>query len=350
MKRSLGLFSQAQGAGFDLRWQATGDVAPPKKGQVLVDVKASSVNPIDVKRASRYGRKVLSLKRAGSLPRILGNDLVGYVVATGPGVRSFAPGDRVWGVLDTGPVGAHATQAVLPAQQLQHADNDRSNDSLAVLPYTFCTLWKSLRDAGLTPSTARGRRVLVHGASGGLGSIALQVLSHWGALTTAICSARNVSTCLQAGATQAFDRSNQALEELPANFDAVLNFATWDDEARLACKLGPAAIGMASTTHPLLGSIDELGWVRGLLHVRHERNRLLRIVKERSKSARYAWTIFGPDPQALTALSQFLRQGLVKLPVGITVAADHANAAFEHMRDQRPGASTACHLSSVNSS
>jgi NADPH:quinone reductase-like Zn-dependent oxidoreductase len=243
----------------------------------------------------------------------------------------------VWGVLDTGPVGAHATQAVLPARQLQLAGKDLSNDVLAVLPYTFCTLWKGLTDAGLNQSSARGRRVLLHGASGGLGTMALQVLSHWGASTTAICSAKNVSACLQAGATQAFDRSNHALEELPANFDAVLNFATWDDEALLACKLGPGALGMASTTHPLLGSIDELGWIRGLLHLRNERNRMLSIVKERSKSARYAWTIFGPDPQALTALNQFVQQGLVLLPVGITVAADHASAAFEHIRDRRSG-------------
>ncbi|NPT58194.1 alcohol dehydrogenase catalytic domain-containing protein [Paraburkholderia elongata] len=66
----------------------------PGKGEVLVRVEATSVNPIDVKRAKGYGRRLLSLKGAGKFPLVLGNDFAGEIVSVGAGISPWRPGDR----------------------------------------------------------------------------------------------------------------------------------------------------------------------------------------------------------------------------------------------------------------
>lgn len=98
--------------------------------QVLVRVGATSVNPIDIKRAGGYGRRLLGLKGAASFPLVLGNDVAGTVEAVGAGVSRFAPGQRVFGLLATGKNGgAHATYVIVPQEQLARA---RRRSSLRV--------------------------------------------------------------------------------------------------------------------------------------------------------------------------------------------------------------------------
>lgn len=333
----MGLFSAARDAGFDLRWREMAAMPRVRGGNVLVKVSASSINPIDVKRAAGYGARVLRLKGAAGMPRVLGNDVVGVVQEVGAGVSEFAPGQRVWGVMDTGPVGAHASHVVLPAAQLLPAPESISDELLAALPYTFCTMWRSLRSAGIHPGNAKARRVLVHGASGGLGLLALQVLAGWGAHTTAVCSAPMMALCRSNGASDTFDRSHHAVQDLPSTFDVILNFATWNDELVLADKLAPQALGMASTTHPLLGTLDRLGLLRGVPQLLKERGALRQVVQRRSPHAAYQWTIFRPDAEALAALGALAMQRKVHLPIGITCPIDNAIPAFAHVAQQGRG-------------
>lgn len=337
MTAAHGLYSDAEGSTLRLQWRPMAPLAQPRQGQVLVEVHASAVNPIDVKRAMGYGRRLLRLKGAAGLPRILGNDLVGRVRAVGPGVDHLRSGQRVWGVLGTGPVGAHASQALVRAEHLLAAPEAQDDAALAVLPYTFCTLWLCLRQAGLHSDNARARRVLVHGASGGLGLLALQLLQHWGAYSTAVCSTANAAACRQAGAHEVLDRLQHSLQELPSNYDAVLNFANWDDEATLAERLAPQALGLASTTHPLLGTLDRDGWLRGAVRLVQERQRVLKTVRRRSAQARYGWTVFRPDGEALAQLQLGVARGVLHLPVALQAPADDALPAFAHVQAGRSG-------------
>lgn len=332
-----GLFSAASSSGFDLQWRALGPLPQPRAGEVRVRVHATSVNPIDVKRAAGYGARMLRLKGAAGMPRVLGNDFAGVVDALGPNVSGWVPGQRVWGVQDTGPIGAHASHVVVPSNQLLQAPASASDASLAALPYTFCTLWRALRDARLDAHTAKGRRVLVHGASGGLGLLALQVLRRWGALATAACSTPAIASCLEAGASEAFDRSTHDLHDLPAAFDAVLNFAHWGDEHLLAEKLHARALGMASTTHLLLSSLDEYGWVRGLWNIAQAQRSVRRVIRQRSLHAVYRWTFFRPDLEALAALEALVREAAIALPVAVVCPATDAHAAFAHVARQQRG-------------
>ena len=89
----------------------------PRQGEVLVRVEATSVNPIDVKRAKGNGRRLLSPKGAGTFPLVLGNDFAGEIVSVGAGFGPWRPGDRVMGLVPTGKKGAaHATHLTADAR------------------------------------------------------------------------------------------------------------------------------------------------------------------------------------------------------------------------------------------
>ena len=142
------------------------DKPRPGKGEVLVRVGASSVNPIDAKRAAGYGRRLLRVKGAADFPCVLGNDVAGFVEALGPGAEDFGLGDRVFGLVATGARGgAHTSHVVLPQRQLLRAPAGIELEALAVIPYCFTTMFLAVRSTGLAPSNAPGRRVLVNGAS-----------------------------------------------------------------------------------------------------------------------------------------------------------------------------------------
>jgi NADPH:quinone reductase-like Zn-dependent oxidoreductase len=310
----------------------------PRRGQVLVRVEAASVNPIDARRAGGYGKRLLGLKGAGRFPLVLGNDLAGHVEAVGPGVSQVAPGQRVFGLLATGKGGgAHASRVVLPEAQLRPAPEDATAAALAVLPYSFTTMWLAVRSAQLTPANAAGKRVLVHGAAGALGRLALQLLSGWGCHVTAICDVGKADDCRAIGAAVTVERGPQAIRSLPEDFEVALNFASWDDEFALASRLGAYALGHATTVHPLLGHFDRLGWLRGALASRRDASAVRAAVRRRSAAARYAWTVFKPDAEALDALAAGVRKRRISLPLGVCAGFDQADLAFAHVAAGTPG-------------
>jgi NADPH:quinone reductase-like Zn-dependent oxidoreductase len=239
----------------------TCDVPRPGPGQGLVRVEATSVNPIDVKRAAGYGRRLLGLKGAATLPIVLGNDLAGVVEAVGAGVSGFAPQQRVFGLVGTARSGgAHASHVVVPQEQLLAVSESLPLSWLAVLPYSFTTMWLAVASMGLGPSSAAGKRVLINGANGGLGSLALQLLRGWGSPATGICAAGTRADCLALGAETPVERGPGCIASLPDDFDAVLNFGGWDDDVALASRLGSRASGHATTVHPLLDHFDRFGF------------------------------------------------------------------------------------------
>ena len=335
MRRELVCLEPASTPRLQVRTSSTPE---PRRGHVLVRVEATSVNPIDAKRAGGYGKRLLGLKGAGRFPLVLGNDLAGRVEAVGAGVSEFTAGQRVFGLLGTGKGGgAHASHVVVSQALLQAAPQGVEAPSLAVLPYSFTTMWLAVRSTQLTAANAVGKRVLVHGAAGALGRLALQLLSGWGCHVTAICDAGKGDDCRELGATNAVERSPDAIGSLPTDFDVVLNFASWDDELALASRLGSNALGHATTVHPLLGHFDRLGWLRGALASRRDAGTMRSAVHQRSPSARYGWTIFKPDVEALVELAAGVRERRFSLPVGLCVGFEQADLAFAHVAAGKPG-------------
>lgn len=309
----------------------------PGKGQILVRVQAASVNPIDVKRAGGYGRRLLGVLGAAGDAIVLGNDFAGTVLAVGEAVNNFAVGDPVFGLVPTGRAGgAHRGVLAVDAGLARALPALADPQAAAVLPYTFCTLWRTLRAVHLGPESARGKRVLIHGASGALGQLATQCLAAWGADITAVCSARHADLCLSLGARHVVDRQTRRLDDLPSRFQVTLNFGSWDDEAALLRRLGPDALGHATTVHPLLGALDAYGWVGGTWRIASQWRRMRALARQRNPRARYAWVVFQPDALALDALLDLLRNGRIRLGVGLALPFSQAQGAFDYVAQGHP--------------
>jgi len=196
-------------------------------------------------------------------------------------------------------------------------------------------MWLAVRGAGLTRENAAGKKVLVHGAGGGLGTLALQMLSVWGAKTTAAAWPEMHAGCLQAGAAEVVDSSKESFASLGRVFDATLNFATWDDDLTLVRCLRDGALGHATTVHPMLGNFDKYGWVRGALRSLSEKKSHRAALPKGTRN--YAWVLFRPDSEALSELAELVEQQRLNLPIAVRSPLQQADEAFDHVRKGRPG-------------
>jgi NADPH:quinone reductase len=155
----------------------------PGEGQVLVEVHASGVNPIDYKI-----RKGVAPYAMPELPAVLGTDLAGVVVEVGPGVTAFAVGDEVYGL--TGGVrglpGSLAEFAAVDARLLAPKPRNLTMREAAALPLVFLTAWEGMVDRARVQA---GQRVLVQGGAGGVGHAAVQIARAFGAEVYATASA-----------------------------------------------------------------------------------------------------------------------------------------------------------------
>jgi NADPH:quinone reductase-like Zn-dependent oxidoreductase len=206
---------------------------------------------------------------------------------------------------------------------------------LAALPYSFITMWLAVHGAELTRQNASGRKVLVHGAAGGLGTLALQMLSAWGASVTAIARPAAFDACRRSGAVSFIDVAMRPFSSLARSFDATLNFATWDDDVALVCCLADGALGHATTVHPMLRHFDERGWLMGALQVLRDKRRHRAALPKRTEN--YAWTTFRPDKHALSDLEELVEKTVLNLPIGLHIPLTEAGKSFEHVRNGRRG-------------
>lgn len=170
----------AYGEDYQLQ-QVTRPVA--QKGEVLVQIKASSVNPLDLKikeGAAAHART--------TLPTILGIDMAGVVVAVGKEVTSFKPGDEVFGMTGGigGVQGSLAQYAAVDANLLAHKPANSTFKEAAALPLAFITAWEGLVDRA---NINKDKTVLIQGGNGGVGHIAIQIAKSFGAVVYATGSA-----------------------------------------------------------------------------------------------------------------------------------------------------------------
>lgn len=193
-------------------------IPAPKSRQVLVRLRAASVNPVDWK----IRRGELRLIAGRRFPRVPGIDFAGVVERVGPGVERFRVGDEVFGILNavTARGGTAAELVVAPDHQIAHKPTDVSFLDAAVMPCAALTAWHALRDlAGLRS----GQRVLVNGASGGVGSFAVQIARDIGATVVGTAGGDNLEFVRELGADRAIDYRTQDVRQTDERFDAILD-------------------------------------------------------------------------------------------------------------------------------
>ncbi|MFY1693172.1 NAD(P)-dependent alcohol dehydrogenase [Plantactinospora sp. WMMB782] len=196
------------------------DVPVPAADEVLVRVEAAALNAYDwhiVRGDPRMAR--LAWGRPAPRARIRGRDFAGQVTAVGADVRRLRPGDAVFGDLGDAN-GAFAEYVCVPEALVAAKPANLTAQQAAALPLAGVTALMGLRDVGrLQP----GHRVLVNGASGGVGTLAVQLAKVLGATVTGVCSTRNVDLVRSLGADRVVDYTRDDFTQIAGPHDLVLD-------------------------------------------------------------------------------------------------------------------------------
>lgn len=231
----------------------------PTEGQVRIRIRAASLNPYDwhIYRGDPYvARLAFGLRSPGT--HIVGSDVAGEVDAVGPGVEGLAAGDRVYGSIGHGGLGEYA---VAPASAIAVMPERASFEQAAALPMGTLTALQGLRAAGVGP----GSRVLVVGASGGVGHLAVQIARILGAdRVVAVCSGRNAAWIKDLGADRVIDYTAQSVLDAGETFDVVFDTVSTTPLRRLRRIMAPRGVyvpvggigkGFLGLVRPLIASI-----------------------------------------------------------------------------------------------
>jgi 2-desacetyl-2-hydroxyethyl bacteriochlorophyllide A dehydrogenase len=188
-------------------------------GDVLVRVQAASVNAGDwhLLRGTPLPFRLVGGLRKPKF-KIIGNDIAGRVEAAGRNVTQFRPGDHVFGELSRCGFGAYAQFAVAPEKALALKPTNLSFEEAAAIPTAGCTALQGLRKGRI----GRARRVLINGASGGVGTFAVQIAKTFGGEVTAVCSTRNLDVVRSLGADHVLDYTKDDFAALSQRYDLVL--------------------------------------------------------------------------------------------------------------------------------
>ena len=188
----------------------------PKDNEVLIKVRAASVNPLDWRfmRGKPYVLRIMFGLRKPKITRP-GVDVAGQVEAVGGNVTQFRPGDEVFGVCR----GSFAEYACAAEEKLERKPANISFEDAAAVPVAALTALQGLRDKGRIQP---GHKVVVDGASGGVGTFSVQIAKSFGAEVTAVCSTRNLETARSIGADHVIDYTREDFTKSGQRYDLIM--------------------------------------------------------------------------------------------------------------------------------
>ncbi|KAM4772270.1 NAD(P)H oxidoreductase RTN4IP1, mitochondrial [Rhinophrynus dorsalis] len=291
--------------------------------EVIIKVHAASLNPIDVNMRSGYGaaslnmsRDPLNVKTAGSeFPLVLGRDVSGVVMECGLSVRYFKPGDQVWAAIPPWRQGTLSEFVVTSGNEISLKPKSLSHTEAASLPYVTLTAWAALvNSCGLSKEKCPGKRVLVIGASGGVGTAAIQLLKAWGAHVTAVCSENALNLVKDLGADDVIDYKAAKLEEQLAErkqFDVIFDNVGGSTEKLALQFLKPwSGATYVTLVTPFLYNNDQLGIADGMMRTGVTLSS--KVIKHLCKGIHYRWGFFSPSGPSLDEVTELVEAGKIR--------------------------------------
>ena len=193
----------------------------PEDGEVCVEVRAASVNAADwhVLRADPPLVRLMGFGLLRPKNLILGGDVAGRVLSVGENVTLFEPGDEVLGDLSNCGFGAFAEYVCVPEDTLVHKPSNLTFEEAAAVPLAGITALQGLRMGGIQ----RGQRVLITGASGGVGTFAVQIAKSFGTEVTGVCSTEKVDLVRSLGADDVVDYEREDFTDAEGRYDLLLD-------------------------------------------------------------------------------------------------------------------------------
>lgn len=189
----------------------------PQSGEVLVRVHATAVMPTEFAWMPTFN---MPAGAARPFPIILSHEFSGEVESVGPEVKGFSAGDEVFGINDWFKNGAQADYCVAAATSLARKPKSIDHVQSAVVPISALTAWQGLTERA---KLAKGQRVLIHGAAGGVGTFAVQFARERGAHVVATASSANLDFVREVGAHEVIDYRKTRFQDLVRDMDVVFD-------------------------------------------------------------------------------------------------------------------------------
>jgi len=271
-------------------------------GQLLVEVYAAGVNPIDWKIREGY----IPLK----FPATLGGDFSGVIAEVGEGVSGFKKGLEVYGYASVlgGGSGSFAEFVLADAKVIAVKPKNITHIEAGALPLTGVSAWQALVDhIGIS----RGEKILIHGGAGGIGSIAIQLARHLGVYVATTVSAKDMQYVKELGADEAIDYKNQKFEDMLHNYDAVFDTVGSETYIRSFKVLRKGGIIVSMLEQPRPELMEQYG-VKAI-------GQLTQVNSER-----------------LSKLAELVDQRVIKVNVGKTFPLEQAGEALVYLQSGHP--------------
>ena len=283
-----------------------GDMPEPevRDDDVLIQIHAASINPLDSKIRSGEFKLILPYR----LPLILGNDMAGTVVRVGARVRDFKPGDEVYARPDDDRIGTFAEFIAVKASSLAPKPANLSIVEAASLPLVALTAWQTLVE---TAKLQKGQKVLIHAGAGGVGTIAIQLAKHLGALVATTTSTANIARMKALGADVVIDYKQQDFATMLHDYDVVLNSLGKDElnKSLQVLKPGGHLISISGPPTPAFAVARGLAWPL---------QQVLRLLsfgirkKAKKNGADYTFVFMRADGAQLREITSLVESGAIR--------------------------------------
>lgn len=294
----------------------------PGASEVLVEMKAASVNPIDWKLV--HGDLKLLLKL--DFPQILGSDGAGVIREVGSGVTALQPGDEVFFRCGKGDIGTYAEYFTLPAELVAKKPSRLSFEEAAGIPLVGLTAYQALVEKG---GMKAGSRVLIHAGSGGVGSFAIQLAKAYDAYVVTTASQKNFEMLKSLGADEVIDYHTQRIDEVCSDIDIVFDTLGKSVHESSYKVMKPGGILVS-----LLG-IPDPGTVKGytgnfMVNTLARLNQWSRERQARKHQATYKHLLMYSDSKQLATLGKLIDEGKIHSVIDRKFPLDQLREAFEY--------------------
>jgi NADPH:quinone reductase-like Zn-dependent oxidoreductase len=300
----------------------------PRPRDILVEVRAAGLNPVDFKFRQGKLRAIVRPK----LPLVLGNELAGEVITVGSYVKRFRVGDRVFARVAKDRAGAFAEQACVDEDDAAHMPRNLDFAAAAAVPLAGLTALQALRDE---LRVKPGQKVFISGGAGGVGTFAIQIAKWLGAHVTTTASKRGEALVRSLGCDEVIDYTIQDISTEGGRFDAgfdLIGGKTLDQMFEIM-KPGTKIVSVAAVPEPQ-SAIRDLGGRRALSAIFWLISYGIRS-RARRAGVSYRYLFMHPSGSDLALLAELIEQGKLKAIVDRTYPLANIAEALDYVESGR---------------
>ena len=288
--------------------------------EILIEVKAAALNPIDYKIVQGHLKEVLEL----NLPVIIGYDVSGVVTEIGSKVKDFKEGDEVYSRVPQEYMGTVAEFVAVDSSVVAHKPENVTFEKASSLPLTGLTAMQALEKVGLK----KDDRILIHAGSGGVGSFAVQYAKAKGAIVYTTTSSINLDWVKALGADRVIDYKNEDYKEVANNLDIVFD-TLGDDYTFEAFDI----IKKGGSVTTIVGPPDAESAKQMGIENYEMPEKLTKLIKEKSATYKHTW--MQPNAKQLNEIKEMVEERTIRPSIDLVYSFEDAVKAFEYLATGR---------------